>query len=138
MRGVLTPIIDSKPLGVSTDSQVPILGVRESSSHSSKVGLRQSALGGDKLFAFGSTTVRNNMSTCNDLCAQGGDYSTAVGNNYWDNVHTSDPSSRGKRLGGEPSTLMQHAQRTSGSLGGWGRTPFRISPHNVECKKGEG
>jgi hypothetical protein len=44
----------------------------------------------------------------------------------------------GKRLGGKPSTLVQHAQRTGGSLGGWGPTPFMFSPHNVECEKGEG
>jgi hypothetical protein len=41
-------------------------------------------------------------------------------------------------LGGEPNTLLQHAQHTSGSSRGWGPTPFRFSPHNVECKKGEG
>jgi hypothetical protein len=43
------------------------------------------------------------------------DYSTAVRNNFWDNAHTSDLSSRGERLGREPNALVQHAQCTGGS-----------------------
>jgi hypothetical protein len=95
------------------------------------------ALGSGRFFTFGSTTVRNSASVCNDPCALGKDYSTAAGNGSWDNAHTFDPSSKGKRLGREPSTLVQRAQRMGGSSGGWGPTPFKFSPHNVECKNGE-
>jgi hypothetical protein len=42
----------------------------------------------------------------------------AVGNDSWDNAHTSNPSSRGEGLGGNPSTLVQHAQCTNGSSDG--------------------
>jgi hypothetical protein len=41
-------------------------------------------------------------------------------------------------LGGEPNTLVQHAQHTGGNSRGWGTTPLRFSSRNVECKKGEG
>jgi hypothetical protein len=93
---------------------------------------------GGKFSAFGSTTVGNSTSTYSDPCTPCGDYSIATKNGSWDNAHTSDLSSRGKRLGGEPSTLVQHAQRMGGNFGAWGPTPFRFSPCNVECKKGEG
>jgi hypothetical protein len=65
------------------------------------------ALRGGKFFASGSTTVGNHAWACNDPCVPGGDYPTAVGNGSWDNAHTSDRSSRGERLGREPSTLVQ-------------------------------
>jgi len=71
-----------------------------------------------KFFAFGSITTRNSTSTYNDLCAPGGNCSTDHGNSSWDNAHTSDSSSKGKRLGSEQSTLLQRAQRTSGSSNG--------------------
>ncbi len=103
-----------------------------------KMAILELTLGGGRFFASGSTTAGNGTSACSNACAPGMDYSTAVGNDSWDNAHTSDLSSRGKRLGEEPSTLVQRAQRTGGSSGGWGPTPFRSSPHNVECNKGEG
>jgi hypothetical protein len=64
---------------------------------------------------FGSTITGNDASTCSDMCALGKDCSTAVGNGYSDNAHTSNPSSRGERLGREQSVLVQHAQCTCGS-----------------------
>jgi hypothetical protein len=79
---------------------------------------QKSALGGGKFFASGSTTVGNGASTCNDLCVGGGDCSTTAWNGSWDNAHTSNMSSRGERLGGELSTLVQHTQCTSGSSDG--------------------
>jgi hypothetical protein len=78
----------------------------------------KSASRGGKFFASNSITVGNGASTCSDPCAPGGDYSTIIGNSSWDNAYTSDPSSRGKRLDREPSTLVQHTQRTGGSLDG--------------------
>jgi hypothetical protein len=36
----------------------------------------------------------------------------------WDNTHTSDLSSKGERLDGKPSTLVQHAQRMGGRSDG--------------------
>jgi hypothetical protein len=39
-------------------------------------------------------------------------------NSSWDNVRTFDSSSRGERLGGEPSTLVQLAQHTGESSDG--------------------
>jgi hypothetical protein len=73
---------------------------------------------GGRFFVFGSTVVGNGTSACNGLCATGEDFSIAAKNNYWDNAHTFDPSSRGERLGGKPSTLMQCAQRMGGNLNG--------------------
>jgi hypothetical protein len=73
---------------------------------------------GGKFFVFDSTTIGNDTSACNNPCALGGDCSTATGNGSWDNTHTSNPFSRGKRLGEEPSTLVQRAQRTNGSSDG--------------------
>ncbi len=64
---------------------------------------------GGKFFVSNSITAGNDTSAYSDLCALGGDYSTTTRNNSWDNAYTSDPSSRGKRLGGEPSTLVQRA-----------------------------
>jgi hypothetical protein len=55
---------------------------------------------------FGSTTAENGASACSDLCVPGRDCSTAARNGSWDNAHTSDPSSKGEKLGGEPSTLV--------------------------------
>jgi hypothetical protein len=65
-----------------------------------------------------SITIGNDTSTCNDPCAPSEDYSIAAGNSSWVNAHTSDPSSKGKRLGGERSTLLQQAQHTNGSSNG--------------------
>jgi hypothetical protein len=83
-----------------------------------KMATQESAPKGGKFFAFSSTAIRNSALACSDTCAPSGDCSTAIGNGYWDNTHTSDLSNRGERLGGEPSTLVQSAQRTSGSLDG--------------------
>jgi hypothetical protein len=79
---------------------------------------QESTPGGGKFSTFGLIATRNNTSTCNDLCALGGDCSTTAGNGSWDNAHTSDPSSRGERLGGNPSTLVQCAQCMGGSSDG--------------------
>jgi hypothetical protein len=103
-----------------------------------KMATLKSDPGGGRFSASNSTTVGNGTSACNDLCALGENCSTVVGNGSWDNTHTFNLSSRGKRLSEEPSTLVQRTQRMGGSSGGWGPTPFRLSPHNVECKKGEG
>jgi hypothetical protein len=83
-----------------------------------KMAIQESAPGGGKFFASNSTTTKNGASTCNDLWAPSGDCSIVVGNGFWDNAHTSDPSSKGERLGVEPSTLVQCTQHTSGSSNG--------------------
>jgi hypothetical protein len=83
-----------------------------------KMATQELALGGGKFFAFGSTIVGNGTLACNGLCVGGGDCSTTARNGSWDNAHTSNPSSRGERLGGEPSTLVQHVQHTGGSSDG--------------------
>jgi hypothetical protein len=83
-----------------------------------KMATLESAPRGGKFSASDSTTTRNGTSACNDLSIPIGDYSIVVGNGSWNNAHTFDSSSRGKRLGGKPSTLVQHAQRTGGSLRG--------------------
>jgi hypothetical protein len=73
---------------------------------------------GGKFYVFDSTVVRNDASTCNYPCAPSEDYLTVVGNSSWDIAHTFDPSSRGERLGREPSALVQHTQHTGGNLDG--------------------
>jgi hypothetical protein len=90
--------------------------------------LLESTLGGGRFFASSSTIAGNSASICNNPCAPGGDYSTAVGNGSWDNTHTSDSSNRGKKLGREPNTLVQCTQRTNGSLRSWAPTPLGF-PH---------
>ncbi len=80
-----------------------------------KMTIQESTLGGGRFFAFDSIVVRNNASTCNDPCVLGEDCSTITGNVSWDNTHTFDSSSRGDRLGREPSALVQHAQHRGGS-----------------------
>jgi hypothetical protein len=74
--------------------------------------------GGGRFFASSSTAAGNNTSACNDPCTPSEDCSTATGNGSWDNTHTSDPSSKGERLGKELSTLVQRVQCTSGSSNG--------------------
>jgi len=74
-----------------------------------KMATPESTLKGGRFSTFGSITARNSTSACNDPCTPGEDCSTATGNNSWDNAHTSDPSSKGKKLGKEPNTLVQHA-----------------------------
>jgi hypothetical protein len=96
----------------------------------------ESALRGGRFFASSLTTVGNSASTCNDPCVQAGTAQLPMGT-VRETKHTSDPSSKGKRLGGEPSTLVQCTQSMGGNLGGWGPTPFKFSAHNVECKKCE-
>jgi len=83
-----------------------------------KMAILELAPRGGRFSTFGSITVGNGASIYNDPCAPSGDYLTTARNSSWDNTHTSDPSSRGKRLGGKPSTLVQHAQRTGGSSDG--------------------
>ncbi len=83
-----------------------------------KMAIPESTPGGGKFFAFGSTTAGNSASVCNNPCAPSGDYLITAGNGSWDNAHTFDPSSKGKRLGAEPSTLVQCTQRTGGSSDG--------------------
>jgi hypothetical protein len=83
-----------------------------------KMATQKLALGGDMFFASDSTAVGNDTSVCNSLCVAGEDCSTIAGNDYWDNAHTSDPSSRCERLGGEPNTLVQCIQHTCGSSNG--------------------
>ncbi len=78
---------------------------------------QESTPGGGRFSTFGSTIIGNDASTCNNLCTLGEDCSTAVGNDSWDNAHTSDLSSRGERSGIETSVLVQHTQRTGGEFG---------------------
>jgi hypothetical protein len=83
-----------------------------------KMATPKSAPRGGKFSVFGSTTIGKGASTWNNPCTLGKDCSTAVRNSSWDNAHTFDPFSKGKRLGKKPSTLVQHAQHIGGSLGG--------------------
>jgi len=71
-----------------------------------KMATPKSTLGGGMFYAFGSTTVGNGVSACNNLCAPSEDYSTVAKNGSWDNTHTFNPFSKGKRLGGEPNTQV--------------------------------
>jgi hypothetical protein len=79
---------------------------------------QESALGGGRFHASGSTVTKNNTSTYSDSCVPSEDYSTVVGNGSWDNAHTSNLSNWGERLGGKPSILVQCAQCTGGSPNG--------------------
>jgi hypothetical protein len=79
---------------------------------------QESAPRGGRFSASSLIVVGNGTSACNGLCGAGGDCSTAIGNGSWNNAHTSDPSNKGERLGGEPSTLVQCALRTCGSSDG--------------------
>jgi hypothetical protein len=80
-----------------------------------KMATLESAPRGGRFFTSSSTTVGNGTLACNNPCAPSRDCSIVVGKGSWDNVHTSDPSSKGKRLGGEPSTLVHCAQCTGGN-----------------------
>jgi hypothetical protein len=71
-----------------------------------KMTTQESTLGGGKFSTSGSTIAGNYASTCNDLCILSEDCSITIGNDSWDNAHTSDPSCRGERPGGEPSALV--------------------------------
>jgi hypothetical protein len=83
-----------------------------------KMTIQKSAPEGGRFSTFDLIVARNNTSSCNDLCVSNEDCSTVVGNNSWDNVHTSNSSSRGERPGKKPNVLVQRAQRTVGSLDG--------------------
>ncbi len=83
-----------------------------------KMAIPKSAPKGGRFFDFGLITAGNSALACSDSCAPGGDCSTVAGNSSWDNAHTSNPSSKGKRLGRERNTLLQRAQHTSGSSNG--------------------
>jgi hypothetical protein len=45
-----------------------------------KMVIQESALGGGRFSASGSTIVGNDALACNGPCVIGGDYSTAIGN----------------------------------------------------------
>jgi hypothetical protein len=83
-----------------------------------KMAILELASGGGKFSVSGSTTAGNGASACNNLCVPGGDCLTTIVNDSWDNAHTFYPSSRGKRLGEEPSTLVERAQHMGGSSNG--------------------
>jgi hypothetical protein len=70
--------------------------------------IQESALKGGKFSTSDSTIIRNDASTCDNPCVPGEDYSTAIKNNFWDITHTFNLSSKGERLGREPSALVQH------------------------------
>jgi hypothetical protein len=53
-----------------------------------KMDTQESTLGGGRFSTFSPT----------GSCVAGGDCSTTTGNDYWDNAHTFDPSSKGERL----------------------------------------
>jgi hypothetical protein len=76
------------------------------------------ALGGSRFSAIGLSAAGNDSLAYSDLCALGGGYSIATRNDYWNNAHTSNPSSRGERPGEKPNTLVQRAQCMSGSSNG--------------------
>jgi hypothetical protein len=82
------------------------------------MAIQESTPGGGKFSTSSLIAVGNGALACSNLCIPSKDCSTVVGNSFWDNAHTSNPSSRGERLGGESSTLVQHAQRTCGSSNG--------------------
>jgi hypothetical protein len=82
------------------------------------MAIQESTPGGGRFFAFGLITARNGASACNDSCTLGEDYSTAVGNDSWDNAHTFDSSNKGERLGKELNTLVQCTQHMGGSSDG--------------------
>jgi hypothetical protein len=71
-----------------------------------KMAIQESTPRGGKFSASGSIVAKNDTSACNNPCTLGKDCSTAARNDSWDNAHTSDPSSKGERLGGEPNTLV--------------------------------
>ncbi len=73
-----------------------------------KMAIQESTPRGGKFFASGPTGP----------CVAGGDYLTTTRNDSWDNTCTSDLSSKGERLGREPSILVQHAQCIGGSSNG--------------------
>jgi hypothetical protein len=79
---------------------------------------QESALGGGMFSTSNSTVVGNGALACSNSCAPGEDCSTAIGNGSWDNAHTSNLFSKGERLGGKPSILVQRAQHVGGSLDG--------------------
>jgi hypothetical protein len=83
-----------------------------------KMATQESAPGGGRFFVSGLIAAGNDTSACSDPCVPSRDCSIVVRNSSWDNAHTSDPSNLGERLGGEPSTLVQHAQPTGGRLDG--------------------
>jgi hypothetical protein len=72
-----------------------------------KMAIQELAPRGGKFFACGLTATGNGAFAYNDPCVLHGDCSTIVGNGSRDNAHTSNPSNRGERLGGELSTLLQ-------------------------------
>jgi hypothetical protein len=47
-----------------------------------KMATPESAQGDGRFFAFGSTTVRNDASTCNNPCAPGRDYLIVARNDF--------------------------------------------------------
>jgi len=83
-----------------------------------KMATPESTPRGGRFFASSSITTRNGASACNESCALGEDYSITTRNSSWDNVHTFDLSSKGKRSGRKPSILVQCTQRMGGSLDG--------------------
>jgi hypothetical protein len=83
-----------------------------------KMATQELAPKGGRFSTYGSTTTKSGALACSDLCAPGRDYSTTATNGSWDNAHTSDLSSRGERMGGEPSILVQCAQHKGGNLDG--------------------
>jgi len=71
-----------------------------------KMATQESTPRGGKFSTSSSTAARNGALACNDPCVPGEDCSTAIRNSSCDNAHTSNLSSKGERLGGEPSTLV--------------------------------
>jgi len=71
-----------------------------------KMVILESTPRGGRFFASSLITIGNSASTCNDPCTPGEDYSIVTRNSSWDNAHTSDLFSKGKKLGREQSTLL--------------------------------
>jgi hypothetical protein len=97
----VSTVIKDYILGKAWEAQLAMLiaGKKCWDGSMKKMATPKSALGGGRFSAFGSTTARNDASTCSDPCILGEDCSTATRNSSWDNAHTSNPSSKGKRLG---------------------------------------
>jgi hypothetical protein len=83
-----------------------------------KMVIQKSTSKSDKFFASSSIVAKNDTSICKDSRTVSKDYSTASENDSKDNAHIFILSNRGEKLSEEPSTLVQCAQRTSGSLDG--------------------
>jgi hypothetical protein len=83
-----------------------------------KMTILKSTPKGGRFYASNLITVGNDALACNDPCAPGRDCLIVAEDNSWDNTHTSNLSSKGKRLGRESNTLVQCTQPMGESSNG--------------------